>query len=232
MTSDFIKETTSGNVPEQCGGADTISPLAECADAVLIQMAIAGRNDCFSLLMDRHLTAVKKRLRFMVSNEADLEDLVQEILLKAWRYLPTFRSESNVRTWLIRIAINKACQLYRRSKRKGLCEPLHEAIALPEESADQQLLRAEAAAALRCAVARLPRKYQDVLMLRDLDELGGEETAKRLHTTVQTVKTRLFRARLMLSTELRKSRALSVANHTLSKRVSLRTDTSPLRCAA
>lgn len=181
-------------------------------------MAIAGRNDCFSLLMDRHLAAVKRRLRFMVSNEADLEDLVQETQLKAWRNLDTFRSESNLRTWMTRIAINEACQLYRRSKCKRLCEPLHETIALPEESADQRLLRAEATAALRCAMARLPPKYQDVLMLRDLCELGGEETARRLRTTVQAMKTRLFRARLMLSTELRKSRALGLGRKDTSQR--------------
>jgi RNA polymerase sigma-70 factor (ECF subfamily) len=182
-----------------------ISSLAACDDAVLIQMAIAGRNDCFSLLIDRHLTAVKRRLRFMVSNEADLDDVVQEFLLKAWRHLKTFRSECSLRTWMIRIAINEARQLYRRGKRGPLCEqPLGEAIALPEESADQRLLRAEATAALRCAMAKLPRKYREVVMLRDLCELGGEETAKRLHTTVPAIKTRLFRARLMLSTKLRK----------------------------
>jgi RNA polymerase sigma-70 factor (ECF subfamily) len=207
-----------------------ISYLAACADAVLIQMAIAGRNDCFSLLMDRHLAAVKRRLRFMVSNEADLEDVVQEIQLKAWQHLATFRAESSLRTWMTRIAINEACQLYRRAKRKCLCEPLDEGIALPEEPVDQRLLRAEATAALRCAVAKLPGKYQEVLMLRDLCELGGEETAERLHTTVPAIKSRLFRARLMLSTELRKSGTPSLANRALSNRVSGRKDTSQRRC--
>ncbi|HXJ39124.1 MAG TPA: RNA polymerase sigma factor [Bryobacteraceae bacterium] len=211
MISDFTEETTYGKTPGICSRADMISSLAACADAVLIQMAIAGRNDCFSLLMDRHLTAVKRRLRFMVSNEADLDDVVQEIQLKAWLHLKTFRLESNLRTWMIRIAINEACQLYRRGKRGRLCEPLDEAVAFLEESADQRLQRAEAAATLRCALAKLPRKYQEVVMLRDLCELGGEETAKRLHTTIPTIKTRLFRARLMLSTELRRLGILSLA---------------------
>lgn len=162
-----------------------ISSLAECADTVLIQMAKAGRNDCFSLLMDRHLVAVKRRVRFMVSNEADFEDVIQETQLKAWRYLATLRSESNLRTWMMRIAINEAYQLHRRGKLKSLCDPLDEGISLREESPDQQLLRAEATAALYRAVAKLPRKYQEVVMLCDLRELGGEETAKRLHTTSQ-----------------------------------------------
>jgi RNA polymerase sigma-70 factor (ECF subfamily) len=181
MTSDFTKVTRYGEAPRKYGGTGMISSLSACTDSVLIQMAIAGRNDCFSLLMDRHLTAVKRRLHFMVSNKADLDDVVQEIQLKAWRHLRTFRSECNLRTWMIRIAINEAYQLYRRGKRGRLYEPLNEAIALPEASPDQRLLRAEAAAALRRALARLPRKYQEVVMLRDLCELGGEETAKRPH---------------------------------------------------
>jgi RNA polymerase sigma-70 factor (ECF subfamily) len=148
----------------------------------------------------------------MISNENDLEDVVQEVFLKAWRHLATFRSESNLRTWIIRIAINEAYQLYRRSKYKRLSEPLDVTIALPEESLDQRLFRAEATAAVRAAVAKLPRKYQEVVKLRDLCELGGEETAKRLHATVPAIKTRLFRARLMLSTELRKSGTLSLAS--------------------
>ena len=194
-----------------------ISSLAECADAVLIPMAIAGRNDCFSVLMDRHLIAVKKRLRLMVSNEADLEDLVQETQLKAWRSLSAFRSESNLRTWMIRIAINEACQLYRRGKAKRLAEPLGEAIPVLEDSADQRLLRAEAAEALRCALAKLPPKYEEVLTLRHLCELSGEEAAQRLHTTISTIKTRLFRARHKLSTELRKSGKFNPARPSLGR---------------
>jgi RNA polymerase sigma-70 factor (ECF subfamily) len=210
MTSDFTNETY-GKMPEGSSGADMISSLAACADTVLIQMAIAGRNDCFSLLMDRHLAAVKRRLRSMVPNEADLDDVVQEFLLKAWRHLATFRSECSLRTWMVRIAINEAFQLYRRGKYKRLCEPLDAKIALPEELADQRLFRAEATAAVRAAVAKLPRKYQEVVKLRDLCELGSEETAKRLSATVPAIKTRLFRARLMLSTELRKSGTPSLA---------------------
>ena len=106
-------------MPNNCKGFDVISPLANCDDGALIQMAIDGRSDCFSVLMGRHLVAVKKRLRFMVSNEADLDDLVQEVQLKTWLHLATFRKESNLRTWMIRIGINQAWQSYRRSQ----CRP-------------------------------------------------------------------------------------------------------------
>ena len=219
ITRDFGQKTTPSKAPATGSGADPISSLAACDDAVLIRMAIAGRHDCFSLLMDRHLTAVKKRVRVLVSNQADLDDVIQEVLLKAWRHLASFRAESNFRTWMMRIGINEALQLYRRDKHSRLWEPLSETIALREEPVDQRLLRTEAAAALHCAMAKLPPRYQEVLMIRDLWEIGGNEAAKRLQTAVPTMKSRLFRARHMLSKELRKPGALHSTNRAPSNRV-------------
>jgi RNA polymerase sigma-70 factor (ECF subfamily) len=194
-------------MPNNRSEIDMIPPLAACADGVLIQMAIDGHNDCFSVLMDRHLVALKRRLRPMVSNEADLDDLVQEVLLKTWLHLATFRSESNLRTWMIRIGINQARQSYRMTQCRPVCQPLDEfaGIASPGESPHQRLLRDETTNAVRGAVARLPAKYREVLVLHDLTELCDKETAERLQTTIKAVKARLFRARGMLSTKLRRS---------------------------
>jgi RNA polymerase sigma-70 factor (ECF subfamily) len=192
-------------MPNNCKGFDVISPLANCDDGALIQMAIDGRSDCFSVLMGRHLVAVKKRLRFMVSNEADLDDLVQEVQLKTWLHLATFRKESNLRTWMIRIGINQAWQSYRRSQCRPVCQPLDDSagIASHEASPHQRLLQGEATNAVRAAVAKLPPKYREVLILRDLTELCGEKAAERLQIKSGTLKTRLLRARVMLSKKLR-----------------------------
>ena len=83
-----------------------ISPCGSPPDKVLIEMAVAGRSDCFSVLVDRHLPAVRRHLRAMVPNESDQEDVLQEVLLKVWRHLADFRLECNLRTWMIKIAIN------------------------------------------------------------------------------------------------------------------------------
>jgi RNA polymerase sigma-70 factor, ECF subfamily len=185
------------------------APLANCEDGVLIQMAIDGRSDCFSLLMDRHLIAVKRRLRPMVASETDLEDLVQEVLLKVWRHLKSFRAESNLRTWMISIGINQVREHYRRNQCRPVCQPLDgfAAVASPADSPHQRLLRAEATNAIRGAVATLPANYREVVVLRDLIELRGKETAERLQAPITTVKTRLFRAHAMLSKKLRRSGA-------------------------
>ena len=114
-------------------------PLASFEDSVLIELALAGQSECFTVLMDRHLVAVKRCIRSMVRNAADSEDLVQEVVLKVWRHLSTFRSESSFRTWLTRVAINEALQSYRRGRSKPLCQALgdFDALASNAESPHQ-----------------------------------------------------------------------------------------------
>ena len=189
-------------------------PLIQFEDSTLIKLALAGQADCFTVLMDRHLVAVRRRIRSMVENASDADDLLQEVLLKVWRRLSTFRSESSFRTWMIRVAINEALQLYRREQHRRLCQPLRNFDVFPShgESPHQRLARTEVTQAVRSAVARLPAKYSQVLILRDLEELSARETAQCLKSTIPAVKTRLFRGRLMLVEALQRSGILEFAN--------------------
>jgi RNA polymerase sigma-70 factor (ECF subfamily) len=176
-------------------------------DVDLIRMALDGQSEAFSVLMDRHLVPVRKKLRVMVPKPADLDDLVQEVLIRTWRSLGTFRSECSLRTWMIRIGINEARQSFRRRQRRPVCQALDDFSrkASAEASPQQVLLGAETRQAVRAAVAKLPSMYRDVLLLHDLTELCGRETAERLETTVEAVKSRLFRGRRMLFRNLRNS---------------------------
>ena len=99
-------------------------PLARFEDSTLIKLALEGQTECFAVLMDRHLIAVRKRIASMVGNATDAEDLLQEVLLKVWRHLSTFRSESSFRTWMTRVAINEALQFYRRERCRPTCQPI------------------------------------------------------------------------------------------------------------
>jgi RNA polymerase sigma-70 factor (ECF subfamily) len=208
----------------ECTEPDLMPSLSTCADNVLIQMAVEGRSDCFALLMERHLTVIRRLLRLMVSNQADLEDIVQEVLLKVWRRLDSLRSDSSLRPWMISVAINQVRQSYRRAQHRPFCQPIDDfpALASCGETVDQYLVRAEAKEAVHSAVAKLPQKYREVLVLRDLIELDSEETAQRLRMTIPAVKTRLFRARLMLSSSLPKPETLSSVTSGGSNRVSAR----------
>ena len=154
------------------------------------------------------MPALKRHLRFKISNDADLEDVLQEVLLKVWRHLNQFRSESNVRTWMTQVAINEARQSYRRNKYMSFCQPLDDSreITSPSELPDQEVILAEAAADLHRAVSQLPEKYRDVVIVRHLKEISIKETAKVLQMTPAATKSRLFRALLMLSTSMRSSK--------------------------
>ena len=192
------------------------SRLAVFEDSTLIKMALAGQDECFMVLMDRHMAVIRRRIRWMVSNGTDLDDLLQEVLLKVWRHLSTFRSESSFRTWMTRVAINEVRMSHRRDRCRPVCQGVSDldAIYSAGESPYQSLVRAETTQAVRGAVAALPPKYRQVLILRDLNQLSAQETAQFLQLNVQAVKTQLFRARRMLSATLQGPRNLrwSAAN--------------------
>jgi len=197
-------------------------PLATFDDNVLIEMTLAGRADCFAVLVERHLASVKRCIVSMVRDGSDVDDLVQEVLLKVWRRLSTFRLEASFRTWMTRVAVNEVLQLYRRQKHRHLCQDFGnlDAFASSAESPYQSMVRAETEKTLRDAVARLPSIYRQTLTLRDMEEFTTLETAASLKTTVPAVKTRVFRARHFLAASLKPRQNQSSTNGILHSRQS------------
>jgi RNA polymerase sigma-70 factor (ECF subfamily) len=168
--------------------------LATFEDNALIKMALAGQTECFTVLMDRHFFTVKRTIRSMVWNTTDADDIIQEVLLKVWRNLSTFRSEASFRTWMTRVAINEALQLFRRERYHSRCQSAHnlDAFASFWDTPHQHLDRRETTQTVRKAMARLPEKYRRVLVLREFEQLSLLETAESLQTSVPAVKSRLF----------------------------------------
>jgi RNA polymerase sigma-70 factor (ECF subfamily) len=169
-------------------------------DSALIERALAGQSECFAVLADRHLPQVRRRIGSLVMNSTDVDDVVQEVLVKVWLHLASFRAESSFRTWMTRIAIHEVLLSYRRGRRSRLSRTIgpFDSFASPDPSPHQSLVQEEVALAVRKAVAGLPNKYKRVLVLRDLEQFSIEEIAQRMEATIATVKTRLFRARRML----------------------------------
>ena len=174
--------------------------LALFTDHDLIRLTLEGRTDCFTALMDRHLSAIRRCIGFRLRGHVAAADLTQEVALKAWRFLSAFRGESSFRTWLTRVAINEVRQFQRRelcpSRFQELSNP--DALASRDESPYERFARIQRMEAVRAAVESLPAGYREVVMLRELEELSILEIAERLRCTVPTVKTRLFRGRSML----------------------------------
>jgi RNA polymerase sigma-70 factor (ECF subfamily) len=169
-------------------------------DRALIEMTLAGHNECFDALMDRHLCVIRKRVDSMIPNKAEAEDVYQVAQLKIWTHLSSFRSDSSFRTWITRIAINEALQAHRRTRRGREWDATDlDRLAAATDCPERLYARKEMAGRIRGAIRQLPAKFRQIVVLRELRELSVKETARELKSNPQMVKTRLFRARVMLS---------------------------------
>ena len=177
-------------------------------DAELLRRAAAGDAAAFETFLERHQAAAYRLIRAIAPTPADAEDALQETFLACWRSAGTFAGGGEARHWVLAIARNAARRLYR--KRRG--EPA-DFVSLDElgreagwGSADPPVVRdARAAAreAIEGALMTLGAEEREVLILRDLEGLSGEETARVLHLTLPAAKSRLHRARLRLAAALR-----------------------------
>ena len=135
----------------------------------------------------------------LVRNRAQAEDLVQETFLRAWRSFHRFESGTNLRAWLFKIMFNTYYS-GRRRERLQLApseEVIAETIAF-DPPTPQTLTEEEVIAALE----RLPREFQIVVVLADVEELSYKEIVEALRVPIGTVMSRLHRGRKLLRMEL------------------------------
>lgn len=187
----------------------TTKPNLDSTEAELIQRACQGDKEAFYSLVRPCERAVYYAAVAILNNPEDAEEVAQEAVLKAFLHLAGFRGEAKFSSWLIKITINEA-RLKLRKDRRHLYESVDEQVTgedgdyTPKDFADwrevpsEALQRKELREALKRAIASLPLKYREVLILRDVQQLRIEETAQILGITEGSVKTRLLRARLQL----------------------------------
>jgi len=180
------------------------------SDASLLSRLRSGEPQAFEMLVRTHTPRLLAVTRRLLRNEEDAKDAVQEAFLNAFRSLGSFEGASRVSTWLHRIAVNAALTKLRSQRRKpedsieGLLPAFlkdgHHALHPPEwrDSADVLLERREDREFIRACIDELPESYRTVLILRDVEELDPEETARALAVTENVVKVRLHRARQAL----------------------------------
>lgn len=157
-------------------------------DAAL-DAAVKGDELAFSILVDplRHrLWGVCLRI---TQNHADAEDALQECLVAAWRGLPSFRRQSAFSTWIYRIASNAALAVVRR--RKEFTDEFGDLVDAESDFAGRIAERDR----VQQALAEVPEAFRVALVLREYGELSYEEIAQHQQIPVQTVKSRINRAR-------------------------------------
>lgn len=177
-------------------------------EAALIARILAGEKALFHELIRPYERAVYLAAYSVLRNPADAEEVAQETLLKALTNLAQLRADDKFKSWLLQIAYNES-RMRLRKDHKDLYEPLEgegsdDAEFQPQEFADwrdvpsEVLEKKEIRQAVARALLTLSDKYRQVFVLRDVQHLSVEETARVLGISKPAVKTQLLRARLQM----------------------------------
>lgn len=181
-------------------------------DQVLVERVQSGDKRAFDLLVGKYQHKIANLIGRYVRETADVQDLVQETFIKAYRALANFRGESAFYTWLYRIAINTAKNhIVAQSRRPPGsdidavdAEQFNGDSALKENASPERIaLKDEIAEVVVDVIENLPADLREALTLRELDGLSYEEIAEVMSCPIGTVRSRIFRAREAVDKQLR-----------------------------
>lgn len=154
-------------------------------------------------LVVEHSPSMYRVALSLVRDHALAEDIVQESIMKAWQALDSFRGDSTVKTWLLRITHNTAISALRK-RRDDLMSPYElPDLASTASLEDDAVIHADAHE-IWAALRTLDELSRTILVLREVDQMSYEEIADVLELPVGTVRTRLFRARQQLTRTARR----------------------------
>lgn len=182
-------------------------------DFLLVQRVQTGDKKAFNLLVSKYHRRVARLLTRMVKNQEDIEDIVQDTFIKAYRAIGNFRGESAFYTWIYRIAINTAKNLLIHSNRKPSTlkevndednETFEDNLALSHMDTPESLFETrEIAQAVNDAMVDLPEELRLAVVMREIDGLSYEEIAAAMNCPIGTVRSRIFRARETIALKIK-----------------------------
>lgn len=166
--------------------------------------ASEGDPEQLHKLVVEHSEAVYRLALSVVRDQALAEDVAQDTMVKAWLALPTFRGDSSLRSWIMRIAHNTAISML-RTRRAAVTDPseMPETAAPSERTVERKVESDEAMDAFVGALDLLDDLSRSIVVLREVEGMAYDEIARVLNVPLPTVKTRLLRARRKLSAALR-----------------------------
>ena len=194
--------------------------VEEVTDEALVSQVRAGDRDAFAVLVERHKRGIANFIGAGVRSSSDVADLTQETFLRAYAHLGTYNPDlGRFSTWLYHIARNVVRTFLGRSQRRPSAAELGEdrtlENSLPDPSAEADLvggvLRSEAEAEVRAALAELPERTRTVLALRYYDNMDYQSIATTMGLSLGNVKTLIHRGKLALAQKFRDREAAAVA---------------------
>ena len=173
-----------------------------------------GAGEAYEELIARFQQPVYSLVFRLMEDSAEANDVVQEVFIKVFRHIESFRGQSSLKTWVYRIAVNEAHNHHRwfkrhRKREVGLdageqCSGRSHVDVLPDQgwSPFDIALREETMELIEGALAKLKPVFREAVVLRDVEDLGYEEIAEILEVSLGTVKSRILRGREALRREL------------------------------
>ncbi|MDY8138537.1 RNA polymerase sigma factor [Aquimarina sp. 2201CG5-10] len=181
------------------------------SDTDVITRILSGEKELYEILLRRNNQKLYRVIRSYISDQSEIEDLMQNTYLKAYEKLYQFKSNSQFSTWLIRIGINETLARL-KTKGKYLDLQISETatsndfiLEIPDTeqvNPEKKMIRQEAKQVLEDAIDRLDIKYKSVYMLREIEGMSIAEVADCLSLTTSNVKVRIHRAKEMIREEL------------------------------
>ena len=188
-------------------------------DLDLVRRTQQGDCEAFNLLVKKYQPKVRRLIGRFIADSAEVEDLSQEAFIKAYRAIAQFQGKSAFYTWLYKIAVNTAKNhlITRRKKRHGTIDlPLEvekdekeqaAAFVADFQSPEDLLISQEIAKTVQKALNKLSDELRLAIELREFEGLAYDEIAKQLNIPIGTVRSRIFRARESIATDLKKALA-------------------------
>ena len=160
------------------------------ADINLVERYLAGDMTAFDELMIRYERQIYRVCFRFVNNRDDAMDLAQEVFIKAFEHLSSFRRESSMKTWLYRIAMNHCINHVKKNAREFV--EISETIGSTSSSIQSEMEDREQREHFRILVKRLPPKQKAILEMRINEHLSYEEIASMSGRSISTIKASVF----------------------------------------
>ena len=176
-------------------------------DEKYVKKALEGDQRAYQQLTEKYRRPLQYHVTKMVKETEQVEDLVQEAFIKAFKNLDSYNSSYAFSTWLYRITTNHTIDYLRKKKLRttSIDKPIKTregemSFELPDEQAqtDRTIIRKQRKKIITHAIENLPEKYRQVIEMRHIEELSYQEIADKLDLPLGTVKAQLFRAREFL----------------------------------
>ncbi len=173
-------------------------------DNLYIEQFLNGEEKGFEMLVRKYQNRVLNIVYSLIGRDRENEDIAQEVFLKVYHSLRSFRQRCQFSTWLYRIVVNTTYDFLRRRRNFVSDEGILERSAATYEGPKDALLMKEKEAMVQKALVNIPIIYRTAVVLKDIEGLSYIEISRVLRCSIGTVESRIYRARQLLKEELLK----------------------------